>query len=100
MVADPITAFSGPEAEIDIFKPDRAKAFVEAPQAGPSLAPDEQEGASGLLGIAWAFGLSSVLGSTGTRVAGSTTTFSITEPKRMASQINGSRSFVSLMHLA
>jgi len=51
-VADPITGFPDPDAEINIFKPNRAKAFVEAPQAGPSLAPDEQEGAGGLLGIA------------------------------------------------
>ena len=52
LVADPITAFSGPEAEIDIFKPDRAEAFVEAAQAGPGLAPDQQEGAGGLFRIA------------------------------------------------
>jgi hypothetical protein len=51
-VADPITAFPDPETEIDIFKPDRAEAFVEAAEAGPGLAPNEQKGAGGLFGIA------------------------------------------------
>src|SRR5271157_3790664 len=52
LVADPITALFDPDAEINIFKPDRAEALVEAAQAGPGLAPDEQEGAGGLFGIA------------------------------------------------
>lgn len=51
-VANPIAAFPDPDAKIDIFKPDRAEAFVEAAHAGPSVAPDKQEGAGGLFGIA------------------------------------------------
>ncbi len=51
-VADPVSGIPDPDAEINIFKPDRMEALVEAAEAGPGGAPDQQEGAGGLLGIA------------------------------------------------
>ena len=51
-VADPVAGVLDPDAEINIFKPDRPEALVEAAEAGPGSAPDQQESTGGLLGIA------------------------------------------------
>src|SRR3954452_12690353 len=46
---DPITGLAQTSAEVDVFKPDRVKAFIEAANRSPCFPPDHKKGAGGLI---------------------------------------------------